>query len=126
MVTLTGNTTVTAVYSLVTTTFSFTDDPLSQGLTLVKAAHMVELQNAVATLRANNQLTPFPFTDAPLAVGTTVKAVHITELRTALDAVFTKRGRAVITYTDPAIAPTVTPIKAVHVSDLRLAVRLIE
>ena len=71
------------------------------GVTLVKAAHIVELQNAVATLRANNQLTAFIFTDAALAAGATVKAVHITELRTALDAVFTKRGRTVVTYTDP-------------------------
>ncbi len=126
VVTLTGNTTVTAVFSLATTTFSFSDDPLNQGVTLVKAAHVVELRNAVATLRANNQLTEFPFTDAALAAGTTIKAVHITELRTALDAVYTRRGRGVISYTDPAIVATETPIKAVHVSDLRLAVRLIE
>jgi CHRD domain-containing protein len=126
VVTLTGNTTVTAVYSLSTTTLLFSDDPLSQGLTLVKAAHVVELQNAVATLRANNQLGVFPFTDAPLTAGATVKALHITELRTAINAVFTQRGRGVITYTDQAITATETLIKGVHVSELRLAVRLIE
>ena len=126
VVTLTVNTLVTAVYSLVGSAFSFSDDPLSVGQTPVKAAHIVELQNAVATLRANNQLTPFVFTDAPLAAGATVKAVHIAELRTAIDAVFTKRGRGVLTYTDPAIAATVTLIRAVHISELRMAVRLIE
>jgi hypothetical protein len=124
--TLEANTTVTAVYTLSTTPFSFSDDPLSPGLTAVKAAHVIELRNAVATLRANNQLDPFTFTDPSLAAGATINAVHITELRTALDAVFTKRGRGVIGYTDPTITAAVTPIKALHVSELRLGVRLIE
>jgi hypothetical protein len=126
VVTLTADTTVTAVYSLSTTSFSFSDDPLSVGATPVKAAHIVELRNAVATLRANNQLDAFTFTDASLAAGTTISAVHITELRTALDAVFTRRSRSVISYTDPTITATITPIKALHVSELRLGVRLIE
>lgn len=126
VVTLTADTTVTAVYTLSTTTFSFSDDPLSVAQTAVKTAHILELRNAVATLRANNQLGEFTFTDASMTAGTTVKAVHITELRTALGAVFTQRVRGVITFSDATIMATTTPIKAVHVSELRLGVRLVE
>ena len=51
-----------------------------------------------------------------------VKAVHITELRTALDAVYTKLGRALPAYTDPTIVPGQTVSKAAHVQELRTAV----
>jgi hypothetical protein len=51
------------------------------------------------------------FTDPSLAGGATIMVVHVTELRTALDAVYTQRGRAVPTYTDPTITATQTPIK---------------
>lgn len=62
------------------------------------------------------------FTDDPLLVGTTaIKAAHITELRTAVDAVRTLASLAAGTYTDPTLTPAVTSVKSVHVTDLRTA-----
>jgi hypothetical protein len=62
------------------------------------------------------------FTDDPLVAGTTViQAVHITQLRTAVDAV-----RALVplvggSYADPALTTGVTPVKTLHITDLRTA-----
>jgi Cu/Zn superoxide dismutase len=126
VITLTTDTAVTAVYTLTTTSIAFTDDPLTTGSTLVKAAHINELRTAVNTLRTSNGLGAFTFTDPSLAAGTTIKVVHITELRTALGAVYVQRGRAVPTYSDPSITANVTKVKGLHISELRMAVRLVE
>ena len=126
IVTLTADTTVTAVYTLTSTSISFTDDPLVPGVTLVKAAHINELRTAVNTLRTNNGLGAFTFTDPSLTAGTTIQAVHVAELRTALAAVYVQRGRTAPTYSDPTLTASVTIVKGLHVSELRMAVRLVE
>ncbi len=60
----------------------------------------------------------FLFTDASLA-GTTIKAVHISELRTAVDNLRAQQGLGVFSYVDPVLT-SVTP-KAVHITQLRAA-----
>jgi hypothetical protein len=65
------------------------------------------------------------FTDDPLSAGTTpIKAVHLTELRTAID---TLRGRAGLgpgTYAnDHTITAGVTPVKAVHLNEACTALK---
>jgi hypothetical protein len=125
VVTLTADTAVNATYS--TTSFTFSDDPLTAGQTVVRVTHILELRSAISTLRSNNGLPPFIYTDPVLSPGATeIKAVHITELRAALDAVYVQRARPLPMYTDPAITPGAFTVKAAHVADLRLAVRLIE
>jgi hypothetical protein len=125
-VTLTADTTVTAVYTLESTSITFTDDPLTPGTTPVRAVHVTELRNAINTLRTANGLSAFTFTDPSLAAGDSVKGVHITELRTALNAVYTQRSQPVPAYSDPTITASVSLIEAIHISELRMAVRLIE
>jgi Metallo-peptidase family M12 len=62
------------------------------------------------------------FTDDPLVVAATlVKAAHLTELRTAVNAVRAILSLGNGSYTDPAITATVTPVRAAHVTDLRTA-----
>ncbi|MGZ7040798.1 MAG: hypothetical protein ACXVH7_03295, partial [Thermoanaerobaculia bacterium] len=62
------------------------------------------------------------FTDPTLVAGTTrVKAVHLTQLRTAVNAVRQLAGLAAPSYTDPAITAGVTIVKAAHVTELRTA-----
>ncbi|HEU4887488.1 MAG TPA: M57 family metalloprotease [Thermoanaerobaculia bacterium] len=62
------------------------------------------------------------FTDDPLVAGATkVKAAHITQLRTAVNAVRTLASLGAGSYTDPTITAGVTKIKAVHVTQLRTA-----
>ena len=65
---------------------AFTDH-IRPGLTLVRALHFLELRTRVAALRARAGLPPVRWTDPVLTVGVTpAKRVHLTELRTGLDA----------------------------------------
>jgi hypothetical protein len=59
------------------------------------------------------------FSDDPLVAGSTkIKAIHISELRTAVNRVRAVAGLPAATFTDPSIAAGAF-IKAVHMSELR-------
>lgn len=61
------------------------------------------------------------FTDDPLVAGSTrIRVVHITQLRTAVNAVRTLASLGAGSYTDPTLTAGVT-VKAAHVNDLRAA-----
>ena len=55
-----------------------------------------------------------------------VKAVHLTEIRSALDEVYVALARAAPVYTDPSVTAETTTIKAVHVTELRSAILTLE
>jgi hypothetical protein len=60
-------------------------------------------------------------TDPVLTPGVTpVRALHLTELRTALAAVFVAAGLPPRIYTDDPVMP----VRAVHVNELRQAIRV--
>jgi hypothetical protein len=59
-------------------------------------------------------------TDASLA-GVIVKRVHVTELRSALDAARSILGLSGIAHTDSAIIAQSTAVKSVHIEQLRAA-----
>jgi glucose/arabinose dehydrogenase len=62
------------------------------------------------------------FADDPLAAGVTlVKAVHVTDLRLAIDRERTRRSLAEFAWTDPVLVPGVTPVKAIHLVEMRTA-----
>jgi glucose/arabinose dehydrogenase len=62
------------------------------------------------------------FADDPLAAGVTpVKAVHVTDLRLAIDRERTRRSLAEFAWTDPVLVPGVTPVKAIHPAEMRTA-----
>jgi hypothetical protein len=62
------------------------------------------------------------FADDPLVVGSTpIKAIHVTDLRLAIDRARARRSLAAFAWTDPVITPGATPIKALHVAQLRTA-----
>ncbi|HEX3069491.1 MAG TPA: hypothetical protein VHX14_13050, partial [Thermoanaerobaculia bacterium] len=64
--------------------------------------------------------TTILFTDDPMSAGSTIiKAVHITELRTAVNAVRAAAGLSPTTFTDASLSGT-RP-KALHVTELRSA-----
>jgi hypothetical protein len=64
-----------------------------------------------------------PFTDDPLVAHSTfVKAVHITELRSRIDALRARFHLAAYAWTDPSLGAG-TVIKAAHIADLREALR---
>ena len=61
-----------------------------------------------------------PFTDDSLSAGSTVvKTIHITELRTRINAVRVARGLAAFSFTDPDLSGAT--IKAIHITELRTA-----
>jgi len=63
-----------------------------------------------------------PFTDDPIISGVTaVKAIHITELRTRVDAARARSSLPPYPWTDPTLTQFVTLITAQHVVDLRSA-----
>ena len=64
--------------------------------------------------------TTVVFTDDPLSSSTAIKLTHLTDLRTAVNAVRTLAVLGGYSYTDPN-PTTSTPVKAVHVTDLRTA-----
>jgi hypothetical protein len=84
--------------------------------------YRVRTADAIGNLSAPSGIdvaTAITFTDNPLTVGTTpVKAVHMTELRQAVNAVRAAANLGAATWTDPALSTSVT-IKAVHVTELR-------
>ncbi len=62
-----------------------------------------------------------PFTDDVLSAGASVKAAHITELRTRINSVRAARGLSPFSFTDPTLTPGATTIKGVHITQLRTA-----
>jgi hypothetical protein len=59
------------------------------------------------------------FTDDPLSAGIAIKAVHITELRTRIDAVRAAWNLPAYAWTDASIAEQSTVSRAAHIQELR-------
>ena len=100
----------------------FTDDPLTPGVTAVKASHVSELRLRIAALRTRFGAGVFAWTDPGLAAGTWIKAVHVYDLRSALQQAYTAAGVPPPIYSEPAI----TVIKAAHIHELRSAILSLE
>jgi uncharacterized protein YkwD len=66
---------------------------------------------------ASDLATTVIFTDDPLAPGMLVKAVHLSQLRTAVSAVRAQAGLSTATYSDAAA--TGVTVKAIHITQLR-------
>ena len=64
--------------------FAWTDAVLTAGVTPVKVVHLLELRAALAAAYAVAGRAEPDWTDAGLVAGTTVKAVHLMELRAAV------------------------------------------
>jgi hypothetical protein len=69
------------------TSFSWTDDPLIPGMTVIKAIHILQLRNALSeAYLALGKIAP-TYTDPNLGVGILVRMTHIVELRQLVIAV---------------------------------------
>ncbi len=77
------------------------------------------------TMTANQSVTATfsqVFTDPTLTAGSTViRAVHLTELRSAINTLRAVNGRAAFGWTDPTLTAGSTPAKKVHLDELRTA-----
>jgi hypothetical protein len=85
--------------------------------------YRVRTADAVGNLSAPSGIdvaTAITFTDNPLTVGTTpVRAVHMTELRQAVNAVRAAANLSAATWTDATLTVGTTTIRAVHITELR-------
>lgn len=103
---------------------------------MAQHTHAIDGSSLNATVRcrsgAGNQLTPVgnvpatdpnpAFTDASLTPGlTSVRAVHITELRVRVDLLRASAGLQAFAWTDPVLTAGATMVKAQHLIDLRTA-----
>jgi hypothetical protein len=117
-----GNTATAIVTVTLSSTLTFTDDPLVAQSTTVKAVHIAELRAAIDAVRVASGLATFAWTDPTLTPESTpLKAVHVTDLRTALSQAYVAAGQTPPTYTDPT---GLTVTKAIHLNELRTAVRM--
>ena len=108
-------------FSLISTvtSLSYTDSVVSPN-----TAHLYKVRAVTSGLASHDSnidlATTVIFTDDPLvAQTTTVKGVHLTEMRTAVNAVRALAGLSAATWTDPSLGGV--RIKAVHITELRAA-----
>jgi Bacterial Ig-like domain (group 3)/FG-GAP-like repeat len=99
-------------------TFTFTDETITIGVTKIRGTHVTELRNAVDSARVAAGLGVVAWTDPTPVV---VKAIHLTQLRTALDQARAAAGMPPGSFTTtPA---TGAKVKALDVTQLRAALR---
>jgi hypothetical protein len=103
-----------AGFTLLTNTAStsLNDDAVSANTT-----YLYKVQAVGGAFSAVDAATTTVFTDSSLTAGLTIKAVHVTQLRTAVNAMRAAAGLTAQSFTDP----TLSTIKAVHITQLRSA-----
>lgn len=97
------------------TGLSFTDTTAAAGKTYLY--NIIDLTTGL--IGNNDYATTIVFTDDPLAGGTKVKAVHLTQLRSAVNAMRAAAALSAATFTDATLAGI--SIKRVHITELRTA-----
>lgn len=101
------------------TTTSFDDSAIANGRAYLYAVIAMDVDE-ISPRSASDLALVMVFTDDPLISATTsVKAVHLSELRTAVNTIRTVAGLSSATWTDAALAGTF--VRVVHVDELRNA-----
>ena len=96
------------------------------GVGLGGASTVTNVSVADDNTKVDHRESPGPtgtsFTDEPLLVGSTrVSAIHVAELRMAINSLRTGRGLEPFSFTDPTLVPGVTPARTLHILELRQA-----
>ncbi len=99
---------------------SYTDTNVSAGVTYVYRVRATGATGTAPSAYSNiDHATTIAFADDPLTPGETIKAIHLIQLRQAVNAVRNAAGLADVTFTDPS--PQGVPVKAIHILELRTA-----
>lgn len=107
--------------TLTTTAMTNYADTVSSGSACVYQVRAIDAFSRFSPFSAPDAATTIVFTDDPLiAGGTKVKAIHMTELRQAVNALRTTAGLGAMSFTIPAPAIG-TKAMAVHIQELRTA-----
>ena len=92
----------------------------SSGVRLPARAEVTTANNKTSSIPLAPQSGTPTFTDDPLVAGSTkIKAVHITELRDAINQLRTRAGLSAATWTDAQLTAGSTAITAVHITEMR-------
>jgi alpha-tubulin suppressor-like RCC1 family protein len=120
-------TTTLRLTSVTLTGPAFTDNPLTAGVTVIKAVHVTELRSRIDAVRTRYNLALYSWSrPLPTLGGSIVSVVDITSLRTALADAYSAAGRNPPTYVvDPTLGAGVT-VKAAHFAEIRAALLGIE
>ena len=102
------------------TGFNYVDTAVAPNTTYLYMVHSVDGASAVSANTPIDPATTLMFTDDPLSAGTTAAAVHMNELRTAVNAMRAAAGLSDATFIDPTLAAG-TLIKVAHLTELRSA-----
>jgi hypothetical protein len=100
---------------------SYVDTAVAAGTTYVYRVRALGATGTVPSAYSNSDhATTVIFVDEPLVPGVTViRAIHLTQLRQAVNAVRVAAGLAAVGWTDPT--PNGLPVRAVHITELRNA-----
>jgi len=69
------------------TAFAWTDSALPVGALPIRTIHITEMRTALGAVYTAVKVPPPQYTDATLAPGDTIKAVHVAEIRSAVVAI---------------------------------------
>jgi hypothetical protein len=103
-----------------TASTAFNDTTAAAGTSYVYKVRALDASSRPSPYSAPDAATTILFTDDALAGGTQAKVAHLTELRTAVNAMRTAAGLGAFGFTDSSL--TGIHIKAVHFHELRTAV----
>ena len=101
---------------------AFTDNPIVQYSTIVKAQHVLELRNAIARVWSVGGLGTPTWANA-VAAGAVIRATDVQEMRGKLNQALTALGYSPSSYTDDPLQPQSTVIKKIHIDQLRNGVK---
>ncbi|HYM62601.1 MAG TPA: hypothetical protein VEZ11_17085, partial [Thermoanaerobaculia bacterium] len=99
---------------------SATDNGLFANTTYLYAVRAVAGGGVYSPFTPIDPATTIVFSDSSLT-GVLIQAVHLTQLRTAVNAMRAAANLSPATFTDPTLTPGVTMIKQAHVAELRAA-----
>ena len=100
-----------------TASTSFNDTAVSPGTSYLYRVRAINGSGDASPDSAIDPATTIFFSDDPLMPGMVIKAVHILELRNAVNVFRSITGGAAATFTDTSLAGL--PVRAVHIQELR-------
>jgi hypothetical protein len=102
------------------TGFNYVDTAVVPDTTYLYRVHSVDATDALSAETPIDPATTLAFTNDPLTAGQTVQAIHVNQLRTAVNAMRVAAGKGNAMFTDPMLVVG-TIIKAAHLMELRFA-----
>jgi hypothetical protein len=106
---------------IVTPLTSYSDSAVTPAAAYVYKVRAIDAASRPSPFSAPDAAAARSFTDDPVGAGVTrIKAVHVTELRGAVNALRATAGLTASAFTDPVLSSSVR-VKAIHVQELRTA-----